>query len=212
MTNKDIALKPETEPSAYPASFTDREMALLEAAKDTGVKPVGATLAAQMMALYIEGYSCASIAKSNPPFTETDILYCRRKYDWDSQKDRYMDELASRTRERLLKHKLEAIEFITNQLSVVHKSENEKMMRYMQTGKEEDKPETFITGSTSYKTLIEILQKITGEERVTKQEIKTQSSVNVNVQSTENVKITDNMQSQILAALAGKGSKEADDE
>jgi predicted transglutaminase-like cysteine proteinase len=123
-----------------------------------------------------------------------------------------MDELASRTRERLLKHKLEAIEFITNQLSVVHKSENEKMMRYMQTGKEEDKPETFITGSTSYKTLIEILQKITGEERVTKQEIKTQSSVNVNVQSTENVKITDNMQSQILAALAGKGSKEADDE
>jgi hypothetical protein len=212
MTNKNITIKSDAEGTAYPDSFTEREIALLEEAKETGVRPVGATLSAQMMALYLEGYSCASIAKANPPFTEVDILYCRKKYDWDSQKERYMEELASRTRERLLKHKLEAIEFITNQLSVVHKSENEKMMRYMQTGKEEDKPETFVTGSTSYKTLIEILQKITGEERVTKQEIKTQSSVNVNVQGAENIKITDSMQSQILAALAGKNSKEPEDE
>jgi hypothetical protein len=164
-----------------------------------------------MMALYLEGYSCQDIARQNHPLTEVDVLFCRKKYNWDDQKERYLADLAARTRERLLKHKLEAIEFITNQLAVVHKSENEKMLKYMQTGKEEDKPETFITGSTSYKTLIEILQKITGEERTTKQEIKTQSSVNVNVTSSDPVKITDDMQSKILAALAGSAQKDSDD-
>ena len=119
--------------------FTERERGVLEKAEKEGIRPISPTLAAQMFELYLEGYSCEQIAKVNAPIREGEILFLRKKYQWDENKDNYCFNLQSQMRDKLMKQKLESLEFLTNMLAVTHKEHKEKSLRYLQTGKEEDK-------------------------------------------------------------------------
>ena len=187
------------------ALFSDKEWAMLETVAESGAKPVSATLAADMMNLYMENYSCAQIANLNKGFTELDILYCRYKYDWDAKRDQYAHQLQNMVIQKLAKLKLESVEFLTNQLAILHKEEREKVLRYLQTNNPEDKPSIWATNISSYKSLIEALQKITGEDKVQKHEVKAEHKI---VASAElQGAITKEVQSSLLKQLATSKEK-----
>lgn len=187
--------------------FSEKEKKLLAEVETEGVRPVSPTLAMQFFELYLEGYSCAAIAKINSPFREGDLLFLRKKFKWDEEKDTYAYKLQVQMRDKLIKTKLEALEFITNSLAVVHKMNKEKQLRYLQTGKEDDIPETWITGPTAYKSLLEAIQKLTGEDRVTTQNIKSESKVTVDSNQPITV-IGTELQSKMLKKLALSDKKE----
>jgi hypothetical protein len=186
-------------PSIEEQRFSQRELKLLEEVKESGARPISATLAAEMYHLFLEGYSCGEIAKQNLPLTEGDVLYCRSRFKWDDEKDLYAFELQRRVKEKLMKTKLESLEFLSNTLAASHKYHNQKLLKYLQSGKDEDKPENLISGTTSYKAIIETIAKLTGEDRI--QKIESKSSVDVNIKNDDAKAISKELHSQILAEL-----------
>lgn len=181
--------------------FTVREKEVLAKTEKDGIIPIASTRAAQMFELFLEGYTCAAIAKINPPFREGDLLYLRKRYEWDRNRDEFTFNLQVQMGSKLAKAKLESLEFITNQMAVVHKEFREKSLKYLQTGKEEDKPEHWITSPSAYKGLLEAMQKITGEDRVTSQNIR--SEAKVTLESSQPITIiTPELQTKMLKKLA----------
>lgn len=173
---KQLMVIEDTQPTP---GWTPHEMKELEHVEKEGARPIAPTLSAQMFALYLEGYSCSEIAKQNKPFSEGDILFCRKKFSWDDEKDRYAFDLQKQMRDKLVKTKFEAIEFLTNKLTVIHKAAREQTLRYMQTGKAEDLPKDWELTPSGYKAIFETIQKVTGEDRVSKQEIRSESTVTI---------------------------------
>lgn len=181
--------------------FSAREKDVLVKTEKDGIIPIAATRAAQMFELFLEGYTCQAIAKINAPFREGDILYLRKRYEWDRNRDEFTYNLQVQMSTKLAKAKLESLEFITNQMAVVHKEFREKSLKYLQTGKEEDKPEHWISSPAAYKGLLEAMQKITGEDRVTSQNIRSEAKVTLE----SNVPVTiinPELQTKMLKKLA----------
>lgn len=186
--------------------FTEKEWATLQTIENIGFKPISPTLSTEMLNLYMENYSCEKIAKVNKGFSETDVLYCRYKYGWDESRNQYAKQLQDMAVQKILKFKLEAIEFLTNMLSSLHKEEREKMLIYLQTGKEEDKPKVWATNISSYKAIIETIQKLTGESSVQKHEVKAEHKISTSPELRD--AITKEIQSSLLKQLVlGKDKK-----
>lgn len=160
-------------------SFTKRELELYSKQIESGFKPISPVLAEQMYNLYLEGYSCYEIAKQNKSLSEEDILHCRYKYKWDELKDNYIMDRQKQITERLLKSKMESVEYLVNLLSVTHKANKEQILKYIQTGKEEDKPKDLLLGPSGYKSVIEMIQKITGEDRQSKVQVDQNTNINI---------------------------------
>jgi hypothetical protein len=180
-------------------NFTEREWTLLSTVADTGVKPISPSLSAEMLNLYMESYSCEQIAHMNKGFAEVDVLYCRYKYDWDGQRDRYAKQLQEQVVQKLAKLKMESMEFLSNMLSILHKDEREKMIAYLQSGREEDRPKIWATNITTYKSVIETIQKLTGEDKIQKHEVKAEHRM---IASPELKKaITKDIQTSLLRQL-----------
>lgn len=195
--------------------FTPKEQEELKRVEESGLTPLGATVAAQMFKLFLEGYSCAEIARLNSHLRakdglrEGDVLYLRKRYKWDENRDSYVYNLQVQTTSRLSKVKMEILEFTMNQMAVAHKEFNEKAKRYLQTGKEEDRPDHWLNTPTAYKAMVETIQKITGEDRVSNHNIRSESKVTVESNQPITV-ISPELQTKMLKKLAlteGKSDK-----
>lgn len=181
--------------------FDKRELDLLDQAKKNGVMPIAPSRASQMFEIFYEGYGCAEIARLNPPFREGDILFIREKYRWDETKATNYFKLQNQVIDRVAKIKLELIDLIGLQVAVFNKEHKIQALKYLQSGKDEDKPESMISGPTSLKGMIEALQKLTGEDRVMTQKIKSESTVKI--ESNQPVTLVNpELQSKMLKKLA----------
>ena len=180
--------------------WTKRELKILQEYKDSGIKPISPALASQLYTLFLEGYSCAEIARLNKDkgITEGDVLYCREKYKWDEQRDEYAVHLTNQVQQKLMKQKLESIEFLTNMLAVIHKENREVMLRYLQTGNPDDLPK--IGSLKIYKDILESLAKITGEDAVRK--VKFEGKVEHDVKNDKpSIVINEDLQTKLLQSL-----------
>lgn len=188
------------------AFFTEEEWKALEVATETGTRPISKTLQEEMYNLFLEGYDAAKIAKQNKGYSEIDILMTRYRGNWDENKLKYQDDLQEQILQKLKKTQFESLEFLTNMLSVLHKDERQKMLTYLQTGRKEDRPEIFVSSIGTYKSLIETIQKLTGEDKVQKHEIK--SDIRIIASKEVSEKMPREVQSNLLKQLlASKGKK-----
>lgn len=191
-----------------PTGWSKREIESLEQTKELGVKPISPTLAAQMYNLFLEGYTCSDIAKLNKGFTEGDILYCRQKYNWDQQRDEYAQQLTMQVQQKMMKQKLESVEYLTNMLSVIHKEHKEVMLKFLQTGNIDDLPK--IGSLKTYKDILEALAKVTGEDSVKKVKFegKVQHDGTVKTEAQSAIVISPELQTKLLRALAAESEAE----
>ncbi len=187
---------------AIVGDWTVKELDTLKAIEESGAKPISTTLATQMFQLFLEGYTCAEIAKQNKGFTEGDILYCRKKYKWDNERDEYVIQLNNQIKQKIMKQKLESAEFLTNMLSVIHKEHRDVMLKYLQTGNPDDLPK--IGSLRTYKEVVEILSKITGEDSTKriKLDAKIQQDTNVKVENPGGLQLSPELQTKLLKALS----------
>jgi hypothetical protein len=183
--------------------WTSKELEVLRDYEQKGVRPLAPSLAGQMFNLFLEGYSCADIAKLNKGLTEGDILFARKKYNWDSERDNYMIQIKNQVAQKVLKQKMESVEFLTNMLSVIHKEHKDVMLRFLQTGNVEDLPK--IGSLRTYKEIIETLAKITGEDSVKKLKvdgkIQQETTVKSDGSASMNIPLTPELQTKLLQAL-----------
>jgi hypothetical protein len=156
-------------------NFNPRELEILESYKKIGIRPMSPALVAQFYELFLENYSCAEIARLNKGISEGDVLFAAEKFEWHRKRDEYAKGLQEQVGQKMAKQELESIVHLTNLISVAHKQHNEQMIKYLQTGKKEDLPDNSINSLKSYKDAIDLLQKITGKDKITKQEIKTEN-------------------------------------
>jgi len=181
--------------------LTKRELDVLEETKKMGARPVAPSLAASLYSLFLEGYSCLEISKQGKGLSEGDILFLREKFSWDEKRRTYATDLQNQIQGKLVKAKLEAIEFLTNQMAAIHKSSREQTLKYLMTGNPEDMP-VEIGKLGGYKNLIDVLQKLTGESNTQKVQTKTESTINVNVKSEGTNQISPELQDLLLKKLA----------
>lgn len=191
---------PEVQPQVL-EYLTVSELEILAKQEVEGIRPISPTLAAQMFSLFLEGYSCSEISKQNKPFKEGEILFLRKKFNWDAEKDKYAQELNGQIRSKLMKQKLESLEFLTNMLAVTHKAQRAKMLKYIQTGDEKDMPETWASSPNGYKNVLEAIQKLTGEDKVSRHEIKNETNVTVKSEQNPANIITTELQTKLLKKL-----------
>lgn len=193
---------PTTALVPVPEGWTKKEMDVLKSVDETGAKPISVTLDSQMYNLFLEGYSCATIAKLNKGFTEADILYCRQRNKWDEKRNEYAAHLANQVHQKMAKQKLESIEHLTNILSVLHKANRDLMMKFLQTGNMDDFPQ--IASMKQYKDVIEILAKITGEDNTKRVKFdgKMQIDGTVKTDTPPPMLISTELQTKLLQVLA----------
>lgn len=186
--------------------YTVKELEIIANYEATGIKPLAGTLVAQLYQLFLESYSCAQIAELNKSkgLTEADVLYASKKYHWHSNRDRYAFNLQNQIQQKIAKAELEMVEHVTNMLSVTHKHEREQMLKYMQTGAEEDKPSNMPTTLKQYKDLIDLMQKITGKDKITKHEVKTENKTTFSIDEATRKSLSAEDQMKLLANMVSE--------
>lgn len=133
---------------------------------------LAASLNAQLFTLFLNGKTCEEIRRLNMALTLGQIVAARVEGDWDARRDEHLDRLLTETSKRAEQATLETVEFVCDMLAVASREHGEKFRRYLQTGSQADLGEFKIDSIFNLKQTIEILQKLTGADRVAKTEVK----------------------------------------
>jgi hypothetical protein len=111
-----------------------------------------------------------------------------------------------------MKAKLEAIEFLTNQMAAIHKSSRDQTLKYLMSGNPDDMPKE-LGKLGGYKNLIEVLQKLTGEDNTKriKFEGKMQQDTTIKTDGPSvSITLTEPIQTKLLEALVGQAEPKKD--
>lgn len=149
--------------------LTDKEALALSdhLARNADAPPLSPLTAAQLYALFLNGQTCEEIAELNPGYTLGMVVQARLENDWDIRRKEYTESLMDNVGQRAKQVQLEAVHFIADALSVMHRKHGDKFKKYLQTGDESHLGGhlSFIgsMGIKHYKVLIELLKEATGQ-------------------------------------------------
>ena len=104
----------------------------------------------------------------NPGFSLGSIVSSRIAGEWDRRMAEYTSELLDTTLARVQQVTLESAGFVSNLLVTANQQYGDCLKRYMQSGNEADLGDLKISSLQAYKTAIELLQKITGQDKTQK--------------------------------------------
>lgn len=151
---------------------------------EAGKYQISPETVASFFQLYLNGSTPEEIASLNKGFNLEAIHWAMVKYDWPTQRDKYLMDLQDNIRLKMVKTQLEATSLLTDMISASNKRNSEKLKKYIQTGNDKD-----LDGAMNIETLggllkaIEGLQKITGADKTTKVKSEHTETLNVNVNS-----------------------------
>ncbi len=132
---------------------------------------VAPSLNAKLFQLFLNGKSCDEILRLNPSLSLGQIVAARVDGKWDERRDEHLDQLLTQTSLRVQQVTLETADFVCDLFAVANREHGDKLRRYLQTGNELELGDFRITSLANFKTAIEILQKLTGQERQTSTKI-----------------------------------------
>jgi hypothetical protein len=165
--------------------FKERALALLPE-KDVqklfeyisaGKYQISAETIASFFQLYLNGSSCEEIHRLNKGFELPAIQWAMVKYDWPSQKEKFLIEIQEGIRLKVVKAQLEAASLLSDIITAANKRNSDKVKKYIQTGNESDLEDAIAVDSIAgLLKVVEGLQKITGQDKV-----KSQHTENINI-------------------------------
>lgn len=141
-----------------------RELAAYKFWSQSGQARLSPTLAAQLYALFLQGKTSDEILRLNKGISLAQLTWARVEGEWDLQREEYQLDLFKNTRAMLQQSSLEAVRFLTDVLAVTHKKYGDAAKKYLQTGDEGELKGFEVNSLGQYKQLVEILQKLTGQE------------------------------------------------
>ena len=197
------------------SGLTYREEAALRSHLKANEPPLAPTLAAELYGLYLNGMSCEEIQRANPGLKLGQIVRAFRDGDWYNRRVDYMQALLDGVRPRVQQIHSEGIIFAGHVLAMLNKRLGTKVLKYLQSGDEEDLGEMKNWGLAQYKQMVDILQKLTGQDNSKKLSVSAhvqhQGTVNHQEASPAASPVlgppTSEDAARILEALAGLGTK-----
>lgn len=184
------------------SGLTFREEAALRRHLDAKEPPLAPTFAAELFELYLNGMSCEEIAKQNPGVRLGAIVRAASEGQWYERRLDYMQSLLDGIRGRVQQIHSEGIMFAGYVLAMLNKRLGTKVLRYLQTGDENELGEMKDWGLPQYKQMVDILQKLTGQDQAKK------VSVSAQVQHQGRVEHQHEGSPPATALLAGPASPE----
>jgi hypothetical protein len=209
MEEKSLQLyRPEAYVATAKADLSPDDLKLLTDYVQTGGLPLAPEASAKFLSLFMHGSDAHEIARLNKPFKVGQILDAQVRYKWVEQRDKASIELQSRVVAKVMKTQLETTELLTDVLSAANKRYGDKLKKYIQSGDEKD-----LDGVVNVESLKELLKvaegliKITGQDRVSKVNVKTTSTQNVNLNVTGAEGMSPEDSAQILAIVSASKRK-----
>lgn len=152
------------QPKVVKSLFSEREEGALQAHLKSGEPPLSPTVAAQFFELFLHGHTCTEIQKRNKSFKLGAIVRSASEQDWHAKRDDYMKGLFEGAKDRASMAHQESQEFVQNLLAAANKMYGQKLLRYLQTGNEDELKgcPLFITSLRGYKDTLEMFMKLTG--------------------------------------------------
>jgi len=135
--------------------------------KESMYAPIAPDAAAKLFGLYLNGLTLTEIWEQNQHFSLGQVVNSAVTDRWDLLKGDYNKRLLEQVSERAVLAQAEGVNFVVNMLTAAHKLHGEKAKKYLQTGKIEDLGPMAAMNVKSYKDLVELLQKLTGQENTT---------------------------------------------
>lgn len=155
-------------------ALTENEREALFRHTKTGAPPLSPETNARLFELYLMGKTLDQIQRTNKAFTLGMMVQAKIDGDWDNRLVIYQQELLDGVKERVKQTQLEAIYFVSDQLSFTHAKFRKAMLRYLETGDEGELGGLVISNPKQYRETIELLLQLTGQDNPTK---KTESKV-----------------------------------
>jgi hypothetical protein len=140
-----------------------REQSALDEYRASGKPPLSPRTSAELLALYLNGYTCEELAKLHPTLGLGIIVQARCEHKWDIEKDAYVEALMSSARQTVTKAQLEAIRFAADGVSVYHKLVGNKFRSFLRNGQEEELS-GFEMSFANYQKFIALLMQLTGQD------------------------------------------------
>ncbi len=122
---------------------------------------------ARFFALFLKGETVEEIVRLNRGYSLGQVTQARVDGDWDARRDSYLQDLLENTRSIVQQTALESIKFVADIMAAAHKKHGEAARKYIQTGDEAALTGFAIEGLKEYKTAVETLQKLTGQDAKT---------------------------------------------
>ncbi len=159
--------------------LTDKEKLALDNFKKNykkgGVEtyPLSPSIAAKLYALYLNCNSLTEVAELNSELGLGTIVNSAVEDKWNLRRQEYLENLYRSASDRMLQTAAEGASFVATALAVAHKKHGEKMKKYLQTEDPEWlKGSAFeISSMRAYKEAVDILMKLTGQDRIKKLEV-----------------------------------------
>lgn len=145
--------------------LTEKERSAYDSYIKTDNRSISTATQAQWFSLFLRGKSCFEIQRLNSGFHLGAVVKCRIEGDWDAKLQQYRESLFDGVREKLQQTELESIEFLSDMLAAAHKQHGDRIKRYLQTGNEAELGDMLISSVRAYKEVLELITKITGQER-----------------------------------------------
>jgi hypothetical protein len=106
--------------------LSPRELSAYKWALNNGSPELSTDLQTKLFGLFLQGTSCADIAKFNPGITLAQILVARVRWDWDERRAEYIEQLQSNAMARLAQVTMEGVDFVSSLLAAHHKEYGER--------------------------------------------------------------------------------------
>ena len=145
--------------------------------------------AAQLFALYLQGYDTDEIVRMNPNYGSQGlglIARARVEYNWDEERDRHVRSLMATIRSTVEKVTLEGVQFASDGMAVYHKLVGDRFRSFLQSGKPDDLGDLRDMSFKTYKDFVTLLQTLTGQDAEKKQRA---SQPPVSIHATGNVTV-----------------------
>lgn len=160
MTTAIVATQEQKE-----ALLTERELREYRVYQRLNRPPMAPSTQAQLFQLFLNGNGCEEIVRLNPNgFALGAVVRARIENDWDLKRQEHQEQLMLRVRERVQQVTLETIERVSNEMAASNKLINDKVKKFLQTGDPAELNGTSIGNVRHLKEMVEMLQKLTGQD------------------------------------------------
>jgi hypothetical protein len=139
--------------------------------RGTEKPPLAPSLNAKLFQLFLQGKGTEEIRRLNPQLGLGEIVAARIEGRWDERREEHLDALLSNTSLRVQQVTLETADFVCDILAVANREHGDRLRRYLQSGDETELGDFRVTTLAGFKTAIEMLQKLTGQDRQTSSKI-----------------------------------------
>jgi hypothetical protein len=130
----------------------------------SGKPPLSPRTAAELLALYLQGYNTQELAQEYPNLGMGIIVRAKVDYDWDGFKQRYIMGLMGQVEESVRKSQLEAIRFASDGMAVYHKLIGGRFRAFLRSGDPEDLGEFKDMSIKTYREFVGLMTQLTGQD------------------------------------------------